>query len=328
MKPIFNIAALLMLPALSQAQMVVQNGATIKTSGNAIITLQDINLVNNGTINQQTGEGKFLFTGTQANTISGTANNTQFDSLLIAKTGTGKVSLSQNITVGSGIKMTTGKIDMVNNNINLLPTAKLVGETETSHITSTGNGYITITLTINGAVANNPGNLGAVISTMQNMGSTVVKRGHSSQVNANNSGNSLLRYFEISPVNNTALNATLRFNYLDAELNGLSESDLNLFKSTDNITWQNEGFTSRNASLNYVEKMAIPSFSRWTLSNNANPLPLEFTAFEAICNKGNIDLTWATEREDNLNYFEVEYSSNATNWEGLAKKNFVSGTHS
>ena len=327
MKPLFNIAALLLLPVLCQAQMVVQNGTTIKTTGNAVIALQDINLVNNGTISQQTGEGKFIFAGTQPSTISGSSTTTQFDTLFIAKTGTGKVSLAQNITVGSGIKMTSGKIDMLNNNINLLPTAKLVGETETSHITSTGTGYVTITLPLNGPVGNNPGNMGAVISSMQNLGSTTIKRGHASQVNAANVGTSITRYYDIIPTNNTALNATLRINYLDVELNGLSEADLNTWRSTDNITWQNMGYTNRSTTANYVEKMNIASFSRWTLSTLNNPLPLDFTAFTAECIQGNISLHWTTTQEQNVNHFEIEHSSDAINWRGTGYVAFAAGTH-
>jgi len=327
MKPILNIAALLLLPALCQAQMVVQNGATIKTTGNAVIALQDINLVNNGTINQQTGEGKFVFTGTQPSTVSGTSTTTQFDSLFIAKTGTGKVSLAQNITVGSGLKFTSGKIDMLDKNINLLPTANLVGETETSHVTSTSTGYVTITKTLNGPVGNNPGNLGAVISSMQNLGSTVIKRGHASQVNAASNGNSVTRYYDITPTNNTALNATLRIDYLDAELNGLTETDLNMFRSTDNVTWQNMGFNNRNATSNYVEKYGIASFSRWTLSSLNNPLPLDFTTFTAECIQGNISLHWTTAQEQNVNHFEIEHSTDAANWRSTGYAAYTTGTH-
>ena len=327
MKPILNIAILLLLPAMGQAQMVIQSGATLKTTGNALIALQDINLVNNGTLNQQTGEGKFSFSGTQANTISGTAINTQFDSLLIAKTGTGKVTLQQNIAIGSGLRFTSGKIDMLDKNINLLPTANLVGETETSNVGSTSTGQVTITQTLNAPVEANPGNLGAVITSTQNMGSTVVKRGHVSQVNASSVGSSVLRYYDITPANNAALNATLRINYLDQELNGITEADLNAWRSTDNVTWQNQGYTTRNATTNYVEKAGIASFSRWTLSSLNNPLPLDFTSFTAACIQGNISLQWVTAQETNVDHFEIEHSTTAVSWRSVGYAAFTAGTH-
>lgn len=324
-KHILIFASFTCLVAQAQAQMVIQSGAALKTTGNAVVALQDINLINNGTISQQTGDGKFLFSGTQANIISGTATNTQFDSILIAKTGTGKVSLGQNIIVGSGIKFTSGKIDMLDKNINLLSTAKLEGETETSHVTSTSTGYITITQSLNTPSAANPGNLGAVISSMQNLGSTVIKRGHASQVNASNGGSSILRYFDINPSNNTGLNATLKINYLDAELNGIAESNLNLFKSTDNITWQNMGVSAGSALSNYVEKSGISAFSRWTISSSNSPLPIDFTAFNLACNKGNINMSWSTARATNVTHFEVEYSANAQEWKSLGVVAFKTG---
>lgn len=327
MKSILNIAALLLVPALCQAQMVVQSGAMVKTTGNAVVALQDINLVNNGTINQQAGEGKFLLIGTQVNTISGTASTTQFDSLLIAKTGTGKVSLEQSITVGSGIRFTSGMIDMLDKNITLLPAARLVDETENNHVTSTDTGYITITQTLNSPSGANPGNLGAVISSAQNLGSTVIKRGHASQVNAASNGNSIKRYYDITPANNAALNATLRINYFDVELNGLNEADLNAYKSTDNINWQNMGFTTRDATANYVEKTGVTSFSRWTLSSLNNPLPLNFTDFSAACIQGNINLQWNTAQEENVHHFEIEHSTEGANWHSIGYAAFTKGQH-
>ena len=51
----------------------VTSGAVIKTTGGAVITLQDMNLENDGIINQLPGEGVFKFTGTQNNSISGTS---------------------------------------------------------------------------------------------------------------------------------------------------------------------------------------------------------------------------------------------------------------
>ncbi|MBK7557759.1 MAG: hypothetical protein IPI54_05440 [Chitinophagaceae bacterium] len=79
-----------------QAQNVlkVQPGAVIKTTGGALITLQNMNLDNDGTINQSAGEGKFLFTGTSDNTISGTITPL-FDILEIGKTGTAKISCNK-----------------------------------------------------------------------------------------------------------------------------------------------------------------------------------------------------------------------------------------
>jgi hypothetical protein len=97
------------------------------------------------------------------------------------------------------------------------------------------------------------------------MGNTTITRGHAEQTG--NGQKSILRYYDIAPTNNAALNATLVFNYLDAELNGLTEANFKLYKSTDSgATWSNQAGVLTAAS-NYITKSAIPSFSRWTISD-------------------------------------------------------------
>ncbi|MBK9571146.1 MAG: hypothetical protein IPO53_15370, partial [Chitinophagaceae bacterium] len=227
------------------------SGAIIKTTGGAVITLQDMNLDNDGTISQAAGEGVFKFTGTQNNSIGGISTSL-FDVLEIAKTGSAKISLQRTINVGSAINFTSGLIDLNHNNLLLQSTALLNGESELSRIIGPTGGFIEITNTLNAPSSTNPGNLGAILTSSQNLGSTVIRRGHSSQINGFGIGSSILRYYDILPANNSALNATLRFQYLDAELNSFDENTVVLWKSPNNTTWTNLGFTSRNTTSNYV----------------------------------------------------------------------------
>ncbi len=145
--------------------------------------------------------------------------------------------------------------------------ATITGESETSYAYSAGNGYIQSMATLNAPSSVNPGGLGAVITSGANMGSTIVRRSFLSASNASGSGNSILRRYNITPTNNTGLNATLRFQYLDAELNGLDESSLVLWRSTDDIHWTSMGFNARNTATNYVELAGINSFSSWDIIN-------------------------------------------------------------
>jgi hypothetical protein len=247
---------LLIFPtAMAHAQFVVQSGVVISTNGNAVITLQDIDLVINGGISQQAGDGYWFFTGSGNNTISG-SSSPFFDRLDMAKTGSAKIILSQNIS-------------------------------------------------------------GASITSAQNLGSTVIRRGHGSQTNSGGAGSSILRYYDILPANNTALNATLRINYLDAELNGLDESALVLSKSTDQLHWTNIGYTARDTSANYVEDSAIADFSRWTLSTANNPLPVKLTSFTVECLDGSARISWVTAQEQNSSRFDVEKSVDGIQWQTI-----------
>ena len=256
------------IPVLLHAQGVVKinSGTNIVSGGNAIIVLQDIDLSNDGTINQLPGNGSFKFTGTQSNIISG-LSSPLFDILEIAKTGAAKISLQRGINIGSILKFTSGLLDLNNNNIILSSAGLINGETEISRLTGTTGGYIQITSTLNAPSLSNPGNLGAVITSTQNLGSTIIKRGHVSQTDVATPNFSINRYYDITPATNTNLNATLRINYFDAELNGKTEANLSLWKSTDNINWTYTGFSNKNAVSNFVEANAIASFSRFTVSD-------------------------------------------------------------
>ncbi|HLZ89573.1 MAG TPA: T9SS type A sorting domain-containing protein [Puia sp.] len=311
------VLALLIVPtAMAQAQFTIQNGAVITTNGHAVITLQDIDLIIDGSISQQAGDGFWVFTGSGDNSISG-SSSPLMDKLEIAKTGVAGIILSQDITIAGGIEFNSGLIDLNGNHIFLQPGAMLNGENESSRIKSDNGGYVETTSRLNAPVIFNPGNLGAWITSSQDLGSTIIRRGHASQTSSGGVGNSILRYYDILPANNTALNATLRINYLDAELNGLDESALVLWKSTDTLHWTNIGYTARDATANYVEASGIADFSRWTLSTVNNPLPVRLTSFIVECITGLARINWKTAQEQNSSRFDVEKSMDGIQWQAI-----------
>ena len=255
---------------LSGQVVKLTSGATLKTTGGVAVTLDNLHLENDGTLNQAPGEGSFLFKGNKNATIAGTSLPV-FDLVEIAKTGGAELALMRNIHVISGINFTSGLFNLNNNTILLFPNGLLNGESETSRIYDANAGYIEITTALNAPSSANPGNLGAIISSSQNLGSTTIRRGHQSQpVPAKES---IFRYYDILPSNNNSLNATFRFQYFDAELNGFDENTIVMWKSPDNINWTNESFTTRNTIANYVEKTGIADFSRWTLSDDIAARP-------------------------------------------------------
>ncbi|MBU2553436.1 MAG: T9SS type A sorting domain-containing protein [Bacteroidetes bacterium] len=122
-------------------------------------------------------------------------------------------------------------------------------------------GSITTTRSLNNISSINVAGLGAVITTVNDMGSTTITRGHTNQSWGGN--NSILRYYDIAPTYNTGLNATLVFNYSDTELNSLNEAKLFLYKSTDGATtYSCEGGTV-NTTTNTISLSGISDFSRW-----------------------------------------------------------------
>jgi Secretion system C-terminal sorting domain len=242
----------------------LNNSANIVTGANTFITVDNLNLINNGVLNQSAGTWKF--SGNINSTIGGTTV-AQFYRLQLAKNTGNSLQLLSNIQVSNELQFTSGLLNLNTKNIILSPAALLTGETETSRITGTNGGYVEITIPLNAPNAVNAGNLGVTITSAQNLGSTVIRRGHVAQTDAGTPNFSINRYFDINPANNTSLNATLRINYFDAELNGKNEASLSVWKSTDNSNWSYAGFSTRNAASNFVEANSIASFSRWTLSD-------------------------------------------------------------
>ncbi|MEF8797617.1 MAG: T9SS type A sorting domain-containing protein [Salinivenus sp.] len=172
-------------------------------------------------------------------------------------------------------------------------------------------GLLTAVRVLNGAKGIDVAGLGAELTTRADLGEVTVTRGHAVQTGGGNE--SIRRYYAINPSqNNSGLDATLTHAYNDAELNGLSESDLELFTSTDGgSTWSEEGVDSRDAQANTVTLSGIQSFSRWTLGSESNPLPVELARFEAARTEAAGDetavrLTWQTASETNNAGFRVE----------------------
>jgi len=160
-----------------------------------------------------------------------------------------------------------------------------------------------------------PAGLGAVLSASEDLGEVTVTRGHTVQTGSGNE--SIRRYYDIAPSGtNSGLNATLTHTYHDAELNGLTESDLELFKSDDSgSTWSQEGADSRTTSPtggNTVTLNSVESFSRWTLGGASSPLPVELASFEATkaqasgAGKEVVTLSWTTASEQNNAGFEIQ----------------------
>jgi hypothetical protein len=251
------------------AQATIGTGTQVVCNGNINLVLENLSLTNNGNFNA--GTGTAYFNGNSNQFVSGTSP-TAFNNLSVGKAINSRVLLQRNIDVNGNIIFTSGLLDMNNFNIILSPSSLVNGENENGRITGTNGGYIQITISPNAVVSVNAGNLGATISSMTNLGTTVIRRGHAAQVKGAITNFSINRYYDINPANNTALNASLKFSYFDAEVNGKNETDFWLWKSSDFTNWFVSATTdTRDATANYVTAKGINSFSRWTLSDASFP---------------------------------------------------------
>jgi hypothetical protein len=262
----------------AQSTFHVSAGATVTTKGNSVITLSNAKFTNNGTFSGTSGTVNIKGDGSNANTIIEGTGTTTFNNLIINKTAN-NAQLNQNIAVTGNLTLTSGGVSLSSGNIDFGSTGSLLNETETNRIFGTG-GYLQATAVLNVPTNSNPANLGAIITSTVNLGSTVIKRAHSPFVL---NGNGMNRSFDIVPANNTGLNATLKFNYLEAELNGNTEANLALWKSTNAGTNFTALPSTNDATNNFVQSTGISSFALFSVGANVAVAAPTGAASQTFC---------------------------------------------
>jgi hypothetical protein len=273
MKKIFFVlcaSALVFRLCGQQGTLQLTPGANIKTSGAAYLVLDNMHIVNNGSFKQTLNNGFIKLTGGLNVNLSGDSAMI-INQLLLAKTGPDTINLQSNISVVDSVKFVVGLLNLNNRVLDLGSTGAFTGESETSRAFTVDTGYIRRTGILNNPSAANLGNLGAVITSTTNLGNTIIKRGHKIQTGISGSNNSIARYFDIIPMNNMALKATLRFYYFNAELNSLPEATLYHWQSPNLVNWNLMGADSRDVNANWVERKTYGKFDRVTLATASAP---------------------------------------------------------
>ncbi len=203
--------------------------------------------------------GIYNWTGNNEVTIDG--ETLEVNNLLISSTS--EPTLSSGITVNGNLLLEKD-MDLNGQTITLGSSATLV---EDAGVFSGTTGSITTIRTLNN-IDEDVAGLGAKITTSADMGSTTITRTHAQA--SGNVSSSILRRYAISPSTNTGLNATLEFNYLDSELNGLKEANFQLLKSSDGTNWSAQGGIVSRAD-NTITLSGIDGFSNWTVNSYIQP---------------------------------------------------------
>jgi hypothetical protein len=314
MKKIFTIVLLAVACLQSGAQMHIQPGAQL-SGGNNSFTFLNTNLINNDPTSDLSNV-YFTFIGNVNCMIVGPVN-WNIKSLTVHKEN-GVLQLGSNIQITNSVELLSGRLDLNTAILTLASTASLSTEAENARIIGPSGGIVQTTVNLSSPVAQNPGNLGAVISSSQSLGTVTIRRWH----NAQGGDTRVQRFYQIIPSNNTNLNATLRLRYLDAELNNNPEASLGIYTRADNAAqWTGIGSSARDASQNFVEKAGLASLQQYSIASAAGgPLPVKWGALTATCRNDVAEINWTTLEEQNVKHFIVQ-KNNAGQWTDLATVN-------
>jgi hypothetical protein len=111
---------------------------------------------------------------------------------------------------------------------------------------------------------------------------------------------------------------TIQINYLDGELNGLLESNLQL-NVHNGISWQQFTSSTNDVVNNYVLSTSISGIqlNELTLAANGAALPLQWRSFTAAKQQENVLLEWSTFSEQNSRNFIIQTSTNGRTWNSM-----------
>lgn len=300
----------------AQSGIVISPGTHLVKSGNPSLVLNNMNFTNNGSFAPANGTVKL--TGTNAITISGSNPGSFYD---LYAGSSAEVKLQQNITVQHELKM-AGMVQVQSQSVKFEPGALIVGESETARLQAMAGttGHAMTTVDLNLALLNvNPSALGVEFVNAPALGTTTIKRYCTAFGGTGLGSLSIQRYYDIQPANNSSLNASVRFYYFDAELNGVDETSAALWKSSDNgVSWSQIVPDGRDVVNNFLQKNNVNDFSLWTIGSPSSALPILLSSFNVACTVKGAELIWTTSWEQNNDRFIVEKSTNGTQWIEIA----------
>ncbi|MEO1450177.1 MAG: T9SS type A sorting domain-containing protein [Bacteroidota bacterium] len=303
--------------AWGQGQIRLESGTQLILTGTVEIVVNNLDWQQDGT----------LVPGNSVITLRNNANNIpveilgnetpDFYDLVVDGDGT-DVILGTDLAIAHEWEFIQGNVDLNGQEIDLLGTGTLINEADSRRVfDNAGGGIITTTVLLNAPSQAQPGNLGAVLSSSANLGSTVLRRGH--QVQPLAVANGISRYYDITPTNNSGLNATLRFGYLQSELNGVNEGNMLLHSSTDGgVSYTNQGVSQVNPANDWLELIGIDAFGRWT-AGEGTPFPVEWLGISARWLRDEplspAVISWETAEEIGTDHYRVERkAASSGNW--------------
>lgn len=318
------------------AELTTVNGTcTNNGTYNASTNIQTFNgnLVNNGTWTQPAGASAIAnFTGTAAQTFSGTTTNTAFQRLTINNTSSTGVTLATPSEVVTALTLTDGIVFTDATNLLILrDNCTSTTGSNASHVDGPmrkiGNDVFAFPLGDAGYWARigitAPGNT-ADHFTAQYFWAPYTSL---TPVAATLEYVSQMEHWILNRTNGSS-NVTVTLNWEDGTRSGINtfSNDLHVAR-WDGSTWQDHGSASMTGGVGagtVSSSAAVTSFSPFTFASISggtpvNPLPIELIYFKAECEDNGVRLDWATASEQNNKKFILSRSNDGLIYEDFAQ---------
>jgi hypothetical protein len=214
-------------------------------------------------------------------------------------TGTQGVTLGADVTVNGDCAITGSALTTGAYAVTLAPTATLDEDAGLSVL-----GTVKATRTVAQGVDEAFGNIGLELEAAGGApGATEVVRTTGTALSVDGM-QSITRYFDVTPANNTGLDATMVFHYDESELNGIDEDMLDMFSSLDGGSSWTGMIGVRDSDENTVSSFGVNTVARLTLAPGG-PVPTRLASYQVYALEGGIALAWSLSEVSERQVFTV-----------------------
>jgi len=292
------------------------NDGTVEIKGN----------ITNNKVSMPEGTGLTTLSGSSAQTIAGAETFTVHNITINNSTaGSNDITLSKDLIIGSSATFTNGIIVTGSNNVIFKNAATTVGSSDISHVTGKVKkiGNQAFTFPIGDASKYRPASIAA---PSVNTDAFTAIFSHSAPtagiIGAGLNHISFVEKWNITQ-NTGSSNPLVTLSYETPYSGGITSlADLRVANLVSG-TWTNLGGSGVGTlSAGTVTASSIAgTWDEFTLasSSTGNPLPITLVSFDAFYNHLNkgVDVLWVTASEKDCEYFSVEHSINAFDWEEI-----------
>jgi hypothetical protein len=276
------------------------------------------------------GNGRILFDGTGAQTLSADAAFLPSVRNLTINKASGALTIGFPLTIANNLTLTSGNIvSSATNMVILNDNATVTGVSSASFVAGpvrkigndaftfpVGKGSVYRPISISA-----PGNTAHHFTAEYNAGSSEGTYSHASKDGSIDHLNTTEFWILNRTNGNSNVNVTLSWAAASGAVENLSTLRVCRW---DGSMWRdhgNGGTTGSTAAGTITSSSAITSFSPFTLgsSNPQNPLPVELLTFTATASSNNVDINWSTASETNNHFYTVERSKDLKTFETVAR---------